>query len=208
MGEQVAEAVEGGADYLHVDVMDGRFVPPISFGAQMVEAIKRHAGQVPLDVHLMIHEPINLVSDFLDAGSDLLVVHAEACHNLQETILAVRDRGGKVGVALKPDSPIELLLPVLADLDLALVMSVNPGYAAQKYIPSVETKVTALREIIDEGGLPTELEVDGGINEETAPRAAAAGASLLVAGSAVYGRTEPVSARIETIRLAARSGLV
>ena len=203
MGEQVAEAVDGGADYIHVDVMDGRFVPPITFGVQMVEAIKRHAGSVPLDVHLMIHEPIRLIPDFAEAGADLLVVHAEACEDLAGTVSAIKQRGGRAGVAVRPDSPVDLLLPVLGDLDLALVMSVHPGWAAQKYIADVEPKVVSLRALIDERGLSTELEMDGGISEETAARAAAAGADVLVTGSAVYGRTEPVGTRIRAIREAA-----
>ena len=204
MGEQVAEAVDGGADYIHVDVMDGRFVPPITFGAHMVEAIKRHAGRVPLDVHLMIHEPSGLVPELVDAGADLLVVHAEACEDLAGTVSAVKGRGAKVGVAIRPDSSVDVLLPLLGDIDLALVMSVNPGWSAQKYMAEVEGKVGALRRLIDERSLATELEMDGGIDEETAPRASSAGADVLVAGSAVFGRSTPVAERIVAIRRAAR----
>ena len=207
MGQQVAEAVDGGADYIHVDVMDGRFVPPITFGAQMVEAVKRHAGAVPLDVHLMIHEPARLAADFIDAGADLLVVHAEACEDLGGTVSAIKTLGAKAGVALRPDTPVDPLEPVLEDLDLALVMSVNPGWAAQKYIEGVEPKLAALRTAIDRLGLSTDLEVDGGINEQTAGRAARAGANVLVAGSAVYGRPEAVAERIAVIRGAARLGV-
>ena len=207
MGEQVAQAVDGGADYIHVDVMDGRFVPPITFGAHMVEAIKRHAGHVPLDVHLMVHEPARLAADFVAAGADLLVVHAEACADLHGTVSAVRALGAGAGVALRPDTPVALVESLLPDLDLALVMSVNPGWAAQAYIEAVEPKLSALRAAIDRQGLATELEVDGGINERTAPRAARAGADVLVAGSAVYGRPEAVAERIRAVREAARSGV-
>ncbi len=206
MGEQVAEAVDGGADYLHVDVMDGRFVPRITFGAHMVEAIKRHAGTVPLDVHLMIHEPVRLASAFIDAGGDLLVVHAEACEDLAGTVAAIKALGAKVGVAVRPDTPVGPIEGLLDEIDLALVMSVNPGWAAQRYIEAVEPKLTTLRALIDERGYSAELEVDGGINEQTAGRAARAGADVLVAGSAVYGRPEPVADRIAVIREAARSG--
>ena len=202
MGEEVAAVVQAGVDYIHVDVMDGRFVPPITFGARMVAAVKQHAQGVPLDVHLMIDEPLRMVHDFASAGADIIVVHAEACSDLAATVAAIRERGVRAGVALKPDSPIDLLEGVLADLDLVLAMTVNPGYGGQSYIASVEPKIARLRALIDERGLRTELEVDGGINEVTAPRAVRAGARVLVAGSAIYGREEPVAERVRALRQA------
>jgi ribulose-phosphate 3-epimerase len=141
----------------------------------------------------------------VDAGADLLVVHAEACEDLAGTVSGVKAHGARVGVAIRPDTSVDVLLPLLGDIDLALVMSVIPGWSGQKYMAEVEGKVVALRRLIDERGLATELEMDGGIDEETAPRAASAGADVLVAGSAVFGRAAPVAERIETIRGAASS---
>lgn len=206
LGEEVAAAAEAGADYIHVDIMDGQFVPPISFGAQMVAAIKPHAHGVPLDVHLMIDEPLRLVPDFAEAGADLIVVHAEACSDLNATVAAVKGQGVRVGVALKPDSPIDLIEDLLPDLDFVVAMTVNPGYGGQSYIASVEPKIARLRALLDERGLDVELEVDGGINQETLGRAVDAGARVLVAGSAVYGRDESVAERIQTLRRSAEAG--
>ncbi|MDA1097013.1 MAG: ribulose-phosphate 3-epimerase [Chloroflexi bacterium] len=200
MGDEVALAVENGADYIHVDVMDGRFVPPISFGVQMVEAIKRRAGRVPLDVHLMIHEPMRLVSEFVDAGADLLVVHAEACRHLHRTVWAVKEKGARVGVGLNPGSPVELLDDVIDDLDMALVMSVNPGYSAQRYIAGVLPKIVRIRKLLDERNPAAELEVDGGMNEATLRDPVRAGATVLVAGSAIYGQPAGVAERMKLLR--------
>lgn len=207
LGEEVATAAEAGADYIHVDVMDGQFVPPITFGAQMVAAIKPHARGVPLDVHLMIDEPLRLIQDFAKAGADLIVVHAEACSDLNAIVAAVKGQGARVGVALKPESPIDLIEDVLHDLDLVLAMTVNPGYGGQSYIASVESKIAEIRALLDERGLHAELEVDGGINQETLGRAVKAGARILVAGSAVYGRDESVADRIKALRRSAEAAL-
>jgi ribulose-phosphate 3-epimerase len=202
MGEEVTAVVQADVDYIHVDVMDGRFVPPITFGAQMVATVKQYSQGVPLDVHLMIDEPIRMVQDFASAGAGIIIVHAEACSDLAATVAAIRERGVRAGVALKPDSPIDLLEGVLADLDLVLAMTVNPGYSGQSYIASVEPKIARLRALIDERGLRAELEVDGGISEATASRAVQAGARVLVAGSAIYGRDESVAERVRALRQA------
>jgi ribulose-phosphate 3-epimerase len=200
LGEEVALAVEAGVDYIHVDVMDGQFVPPITFGAQMVKAIKPYAKSVPLDVHLMVREPLPMIPSFADAGADILVVHAEAVTHLHRAVHAIKERGVRAGVAVNPGSPLALVEDVLPDLDLVLVMTVNPGYGGQPYIAVMEPKIARLRTMLDERGLQAELEVDGGINETTAPRAIKAGARVLVAGSAIYGRSESVKERVARVR--------
>ncbi len=207
LGEEVAAAAQGGADYIHVDVMDGRFVPPITFGAQMIAAIKPYADGIPLDVHMMVEEPGRQAADIAAAGADIIVVHAEACADLAGTVAAVRETGAKAGVAVKPGTPIDVIEPLLDQIAVALVMTVEPGYGGQPYIPEMELKIAQMRKLIDERGADVELEVDGGINESTAARVARAGARLLVAGTAVYGRAEAVGERIAAIRRLAESAL-
>lgn len=191
-------AQAAGADWLHIDVMDGQFVPNITIGPTFVDVL--HKGvQLPLDVHLMIVEPERFVPHFAKAGADLIVVHAEASRHLQRTITQVKELGVKVGVALNPHTPLNVLEYVLDDLDLVLIMSVNPGFGGQSFIPSSLGKIAALSAMIKERGLRTLIEVDGGINKENARQVVAAGADVLVAGSAVFG-AQDLSSAIASLR--------
>ena len=198
---QVEEAVQAGADAIHIDIMDGQFVPTIAFGPLVVEALRRRTD-IPLDVHMMVREPGRFVSDLANAGATGVTVHAEACAHLHRTVHQVREAGLQVGVALNPASPLSVVEEVLRDVDLVLVMTVNPGFPAQSFIPSTLPKVRRVREILDGWGLGTELEVDGGINAETAGDAVDAGARLLVAGSAVFNGRESVADALARLRRA------
>jgi ribulose-phosphate 3-epimerase len=190
LGEQVAEATKAGADYIHVDVMDGHFVPPITIGASVVAAIRRWTD-LPLDVHLMITAPEKQVKQFAEAGADIITVHIEVCPDIEKLVQAIKGLGVKVGVSLNPETPISAVSEMLPALDLVLVMTVNPGYAGQPFIESTLDKIADLRSELDSKGLAAELEVDGGINVQTAPKVVKAGARVLVAGAAVFssGRT-------------------
>jgi ribulose-phosphate 3-epimerase len=178
----------GGADQLHVDVMDGRFVPNLTVGPVVVEAIRRRT-RLPLDVHLMIVEPERYLAAFVEAGADMHTVHAEACPHLQRTLTQIRELGARAGVALNPASPPDVLRYVLDDIDLVLVMSVNPGFGGQKFIPTAYPKIRQLRTLL--GGRGTDISVDGGVKIEHARPLAEHGASVLVAGSAIFGAPEP-----------------
>ncbi len=200
LGEQVAEAVQGGADYIHVDVMDGHFVPNITIGPLIVEAI-RPITSLPVDVHLMIEAPERYVGDFAQAGADIITVQWEACPHLHRVIQAIKDLGGvKAGVAVNPATPVVSLADILADLDLVLIMSVNPGFGGQTFIPNTIRKLHALRQMMGEQEASCEVEVDGGINAETAPGVIGAGAEVLVAGSAVFNRKASVAENIAALR--------
>jgi ribulose-phosphate 3-epimerase len=190
LGEQVAEATEAGADYIHVDVMDGHFVPPITIGAPVVAAIRKWTN-LPLDVHLMITNPEKQIEQFAEAGADIITVHIEACPDIQKLVSAIKALGVKVGVSLNPGTSLSAITEILPSLDLVLVMTVNPGYAGQPFIEAMLDKIANLRAELDEKGLAAELEVDGGINAQTAPKVVKAGARVLVAGAAVFasGRT-------------------
>ena len=199
MGEQVAEAAEGGADYIHVDVMDGRFVPNLTFGADMVRAIRRWTS-LPLDVHMMVTPPERYVEAMAEAGADMMTVHVESSSHLHRVVQMVRDSGARPGVAINPATPVSAIAEVVEDVDLVLVMSVNPGLGGQKFIGSSIDKIRRARAMLDERGLDADLEVDGGIAPGTARAVVEAGADVLVAGSAVYGGPASVADSIARIR--------
>jgi ribulose-phosphate 3-epimerase len=191
IGEQVREAEAAGADYIHVDVMDGQFVPNITLGPLVVSALRR-ATTLPLDVHLMILDPERQVEAFADAGASILTVHAEATRNLHRVVQLVKHTGVRAGVAINPATPTVAFEEILPELDLALVMSVNPGWGGQEFLSLALGKLERLRQILDARGLAAELEVDGGLNTDTTPLAVQAGASVIVAGSAIYNDRESV----------------
>jgi ribulose-phosphate 3-epimerase len=199
LGEQVAEAVEAGADYIHVDIMDGQFVPNITIGPPVVAAIRR-CTRLPLDVHLMIESPEQYIPQFVEAGADILTVHVETCPHLHRMLQSIRELGVRAGVTLNPSTHLSAIDEVLPLADLVLVMSVNPGFGGQKFIESSVDKVARLRRRLDELGLPAELEVDGGVTAENAPRVVEAGADVLVAGAAVFNEKESVSQAMGRIR--------
>ena len=201
------EAVErAGADWIHVDVMDGRFVPNITLGPVIVKAV-RAASRLPVDVHLMIVEPEKYVGQFVDAGADVVTVHAEASPHLDRTLSHIRKLGAKAGVALNPHSPEESLRYVLEEADLFLVMSVNPGFGGQSFLPHVLPKLRWLRAELDRRGLEAALQIDGGITTQTAHAARAAGADVFVAGSAVYGANSAADASLEARTAAYRAAI-
>lgn len=186
LGEQIAAADAAGADWIHLDVMDGHFVPNITIGPLVVAAARR-ATRLPLDVHLMIEEPDRYLSDFAAAGASLLTVHQETCPHLHRTVQRIRELGARPGVSINPGTPVESLVDILPFVDLVLVMTVNPGFGGQEFIPECLTKISRLRHLLAAGGGPQpEIEVDGGIDPKTAPAVVAAGASVLVAGSAIF----------------------
>lgn len=185
LGEQMALCEKGGAEYLHFDVMDGMFVQNISFGIPVLESIKGSSGMV-LDVHLMVTEPIRYVEAFAKAGADILTVHYEACEDVQATLDQIHACGIKAGITIKPDTPVEVLKPYLDQADMFLIMSVEPGQGGQGFIPESLEKIRVLREMLQERGLDTDIEVDGGIKLENVAEVAKAGANVMVAGSAVF----------------------
>ena len=186
---EIEKVEKAGADYLHVDIMDGMFVPNITFGQGMVSAIKRVAS-VPLDVHLMIEKPERYIEEFAAAGADIITVHLEATVHLNRTLQQIKDCGVKAAVSINPHTPIENIINVLDMVDMVLIMTINPGFSGQKFIENTLEKITQLKKIIDEKGYNIDIEVDGGINEKTAKKVVAAGANVLVAGSFVYGATD------------------
>jgi ribulose-phosphate 3-epimerase len=202
LGEEIRAVEAASADWIHVDVMDGRFVPNITLGPVIVKAVRKVATK-PVDVHLMIVEPERYIDDFAAAGADGLTVHAEVSPHLERTLAHIRSLGKRAGVVLTPHTTEDCLRYVLHTVDLVLVMSVNPGFGGQAFLPSVLPKVRAIRKMIDESGFPIDLEIDGGITKETAPLAVAAGANVLVAGSAVFGKPD-YAAAIADLRTAAR----
>lgn len=198
LGDHVIQAAKAGADRIHVDVMDGHFVPNISMGPIVVEAVRR-VTSLPLETHLMVSEPDRYIEAFAKAGSTSLLVHVEANSNLHRTIQAIRHLGVSAGVVLNPGTPAWAIEEVLDLVDLVLVMTVNPGFGGQRYLTETEGKIRVLRRLLDQRDRPVELEVDGGITAETAPRAVAAGARVLVAGSSVFGHSGGVAAGLKAL---------
>jgi ribulose-phosphate 3-epimerase len=189
LGEEILDVEKGGADYIHVDVMDGHFVPNITIGPLIVEAI-RPITKLPLDVHLMIENPDQYIEAFAKAGADYITVHVEACRHLHRTIQHIKSVGVKAGVVLNPATPVESIQHIIGDIDMVLLMSVNPGFGGQKFIPEVLPKIRKVKEMAEKKGIELEIEIDGGVNPETAKQCIEAGANVLVAGSAIYNEKD------------------
>ncbi len=190
LGEEIKKAEAGGADYIHLDIMDGKFVPNISFGPPVIKKI-RHVTKLPFDVHLMINEPNRYIEEFVNAGADIITVHAEACTHLHRTIQKVKSYNIKASVALNPSTSLESIKYVLNDVDMVLIMTVNPGFGGQSLIDTMESKITKLKEIIDNNGFNVDIQVDGGIKLKNIKKVMNWGANVFVAGSAIFKSDEP-----------------
>jgi ribulose-phosphate 3-epimerase len=199
LGEQIDEVARAGADYIHVDVMDGHFVPNITIGAPVVASIRR-VTSLPLDVHLMIEHPERYISDFVNAGADIITVHVEASPHLQGTIQAIKELGVKAGVSLNPPTPLGAIEEFIPHVDLVLIMSVNPGFGGQSFIPETLPRIANTRKILDDRALSAELEVDGGITADNAPDIVKAGANVLVAGNSVFKAQEGIRQALQRLR--------
>ena len=198
LADELRKIEQAGADWVHIDVMDGHFVPNLTFGAPVVAAI-RPVTKLPFDVHLMVSNPQDFIDPFVKAGADIITVHAETAPHLHRLIQTIKEQGKKAGVSLNPSTPLSVVEEVLSDIDMVLIMSVNPGFGGQKFIPAAVDKIARLRAMITARNLTVDIEVDGGINAVTARQVAAAGANVLVAGSAVYGAPD-IAAAIKAIR--------
>ncbi|MGA8849791.1 MAG: ribulose-phosphate 3-epimerase [Dehalococcoidia bacterium] len=199
LGEQIDEVARAGADYIHVDVMDGHFVPNITIGAPVVASI-RPVTSLPLDVHLMIEHPERYISEFVQAGADIITVHVEACPHLRKMIQLIKELGAKAGISLNPPTPIGAVEEFLPHVDMVLVMSVNPGFGGQSFIPETLPKIADMRKMLDDRGLSAELEVDGGINADNAPDIVKAGATVLVAGNSIFRAKEGIRRAMRRLR--------
>jgi len=199
LGEQIAEVTRAGADYIHVDVMDGHFVPNITIGAPVVASIRR-VTSLPLDVHLMIEHPERYISEFINAGADIITVHVEASPHLLSTIQAIKEQGVKAGVSLNPPTPLSAVDEFIHHVDLVLIMSVNPGFGGQSFIPETLPRIANMRKMLDDRRPGVELEVDGGINADNAPDIVKAGANVLVAGNSVFRAEEGISGAMQRLR--------
>lgn len=194
LGDEIKDAERAGADWIHVDVMDGHFVPNLTFGPPVIAAV-RSATKLPFDVHLMIERPELSLFDYISAGADRITIHAEACVHLHRTVHFIKEKGLPVGVAINPATPVSVLEPILQDLDLVLIMTVNPGFGGQSFIPYSLVKLRQLRAALNERGLDgVHVQVDGGVNRETAPLIREAGANVLVAGNAVFAENDRAAA--------------
>ena len=198
LAEEIAKIDKAGADFVHIDVMDGHFVPNLTFGAPVVAAIRK-VTKLPFDVHLMVANPQDFIDPFAKAGADILTVHAETAPHLHRLIQNIKEKGKKAGVSLNPSTPLAIIEEVLADVDMVLIMSVNPGFGGQQFIPGAVNKIARLKTMLAERNLTVDIEVDGGINAATARQVVAAGANILVAGSAVYGAPD-IAQAIKAIR--------
>jgi len=199
LGKQVGEAEQAGADRIHVDVMDGHFVPNISMGAPIVQSL-RQVTRLPLETHLMISDPDSFLEEFVDAGSDSFLVHWEGNNNLHRTVQRIKARGKRVGVAINPATPAAVLEEILQDVEQVLIMTVNPGFGHQHFLPTTLPKIRRVRQLIEQIKPGCDLEVDGGIDAESAPLAVAAGANVLVAGTAIFSENDEVAAAMDRLR--------